>query len=310
MLGLAGRRSKTKKDAAVAPAHEWPIACTSSERAARLIATARSKLEPMASADQFDATKANKAHVELGDIDGVGLLLKIASFQTNADGTVGEEQLQHFEREGAMLIDTLCTSMLNYSVLLSLFLTIYVSLQVAHVGREPYEQAPSPVRPAEEYKLSTTSSTAAAGDTAQFLWPQDPEAFRWVFYVLECFFLSAGTFACTLGLLACTGRFIMLSNLPSVAAKLEYLMGRLKWLAYSSGMVSLSVLLLIVGALPTMLARASAVAFLSACASGLVFLVGVCRIMWASDEVKVQIAEARIVLAASRVVEPYGGWAA
>ena len=129
---------------------------SSSERIARLIA-ARSKLEPMASA-AFDMTnksnrvKANKFHVELGDIDGVGLLLKIASFQTKTDGTVGEDEIRQFEREGALLIDTLCSSMLNYSVLLSLFLTIYVSLQVAHVGRVPYEMAAP-----EDYKLGTTS---------------------------------------------------------------------------------------------------------------------------------------------------------
>ena len=189
MLGLAARRSKNKKDAAVAPVQEWRTTCSSSERIARLIATARSKLEPMASA-AFDMTsrsnrvKANKLHVELGDIDGVGLLLKIASFQTKTDGTVGEDEIRQFEREGALLIDTLCSSMLNYSVLQSLFLTIYVSLQVAHVGRVPYEMAAP-----EEYKLGTTRNTAAAGDAAQFLLPQDPEAFRWVFYVLECTFL-------------------------------------------------------------------------------------------------------------------------
>jgi hypothetical protein len=298
MLGL-GRRSKAKKDVAVAPEHAWPITSTSSERIARLITTARSKLEPMASADHFDTAKANKAHVELGDIDGVGLLLKIASFPLKADGTVGEEELRHFERESTLLIDTLCSSMLNYSVLLSLLLTIFVSLQVAHVGSEPYEQAPL------SHKLGTTRNTAAAGDAAAFLCPQDPESFRWVFYVLECIFLSAGTLVCVLGLGACLGSIIMLSNLPSAASKLEFLMGRLKRLAAASGLLSLSIMLLIVVVLPAVLARASAVAFLCACGSGLVFLILVGRHMRASDEVKVQITEARIVLAevASRRAE-------
>ena len=229
--------------------------------------------------------------MELGDIDGVGLLLKIASMPLKADGTVGEEELRYFEREAALLIDTLSSSMLNYSVLLSLFLTIFISLQVAHVGSEPYEQA------AASPKLGTTRSTAAAGDAAAFLYPQDPESFRWVFYILECFFLSAGTVVCVLGLAACLVRIMMLSNLPSAASKLEYLMGRLKGLAAASGLLSLSLLLLTVGVLPTMLARASAVAFLSACGSGLVFLMLGCRMIWASDEVKVQMAEARVVLA-------------
>jgi hypothetical protein len=332
MLNLAGRRSKAKKDAAVAPL-ERPIARTGAERAARLIATARSKLEPMvASADEgFDAVRANKKHAELGDVDGVGLLLKLASFPTSADGTLSDEDYRHFEREGALLIDTMCSSMLNCepprielwslqcspcphtpstpahiadptfilggadSVVSSLLLTIFVSLQVMNVGSQPYETAAS-----ARHHIGTTSNTAAAGDAAAFLWPHDPEAFRWVFYVLECFFLSLGTPLCTLALLVNLSRLVMLSNLPSVAAKLEYLMGRLKVLMLCTALMFFSLMILVTMALPAMLARASAVAFLSACAAALILVVLFVRYSWASDEIKVQVAEARIVLAASR----------
>ena len=150
---------------------------------------------------------------------------------------------------------------------------------------------------------ATTSNTAASGDAAGFLMPQHAETFRWVCYVLECVFVSLGILLCFIGLFGSMERYMMINNLPSVAAKCEYLMGRLKSLAYVGFVMMLSMLFLVVGALPMILVRASAVAFLSACATGLLFLVWCVWVIAGSDGVDVQIAEAHVVLAASRVRE-------
>ena len=185
------------------------------------------------------------------------------------------------------MVDNISSSLLNFSVLNSLFLTIFVSLQVLHVGREPYEQDTSTL------KLATTRRTNAAGDAAAYLWPQDPEqqeAFRWVCYCLECVFLSLGTLVCGSGLLSTMQRYLMISNLPSVAAQLEHMLGRLQTHSLVGFMMFVSILILLVAVLPMMLVRASAVAFLSASASGLLFLVAALRMAFGGAEMWCQIS--------------------
>ena len=287
MLSAAAMRSRSKRQEQE-PERQRPITRARSERVAHLINTSRSKLEPLANAQSF--ASALKIHQQLGDLDGVGLLLKMASFDAASDGTISEEELRRFEHEGTQIVDALNSSLLNFSVLFSLFLTIFVSLQVLHVGREPYEQA------APTLKLAASPYTAAAGDAATFL-SNDPEAFRWVCYVLEWLLLSIGTLVQTIGLCMTMGRYMTTVNLPSVVAKCEFLLSRPKGSATIVISFLVGPMILLLGVLPMMLVRASAVAFLSACASGLLFLVFFIRATIANDEVKAQLAEVRVVLA-------------
>ena len=80
-----------------------------------------------------------KLVMDLGSQDGIGFLLKMASVETEHDGTISDSELQRFRREGVDLVDVLAAGVLNYSVVLSLFLTIFTSLVVLHAGRGPYD---------------------------------------------------------------------------------------------------------------------------------------------------------------------------
>lgn len=287
-----------KRSASVEPDNhdsrrKFPTMTTSAERTARLIIAARAKLEPLMS-EKLTYKQANKIYAKIGDLDGVGLLLKLVSFDVDADGSsVSDDVLREFQREGALMVDSVTSSLLNFSVLFSLFLTIFVSLQVLHLGGEPYAQATSSL------KLGTTSRTAAAGDAAAFLWSQDAErqeTFRWVCYAVECVFLSLGTLMCGIGLMSTMQRYMMICNLPSVAAQIEHMMGRLQTHSLVGFMMFMSILILIVAVLPMMLVRASAVAFLCASVSGLLFLVLAVRMAFGGEEMWCQIAEVRLVL--------------
>ena len=129
---LAKRRTRSKKSTHVSTDER--------ERVVALVRVVRAKLQPLAAPDQ-DFTciqfkpSAFKLVMDLGSIDGIGFLLKMASVETEHDGTISESELQRFRREGVDLVDGLAAGVLNYSVVLSLFLTIFTSLVVLHAGR-------------------------------------------------------------------------------------------------------------------------------------------------------------------------------
>ena len=192
MLGWS--QSKMRAAAAVAPEAVWPrkrMVSNESQRITGLVTSARQKLEPIAAINlesvvcgTMDPKVSNKFDV-LGGPDGMGFLLKMAVINIEADdGAMSEKERLHFEREFSSLMERLTGQLVNYSVLLSLYLTIYVSLLVLHAGREPYDQAASTL------KLAAASYSAAAGDAASYLWPQDPEGFRFFWYVVEVITLS------------------------------------------------------------------------------------------------------------------------
>ena len=280
----ATRRGRIARSSAVTLVGE-------AERLAALVILARAKLEPIPNAPPYYVSlKTTKVLKPLGNFDGVGFLLKMASFDTDHDGKLSASELERFRYEGDHLIETMVSSLSNYSVLFSLLLTIFVTLQVLHAGKEPYEQNNT-----RTHRLDYT----AAGDAADYLLPRSAEQFRWCFYVLECSLLAVGTLICAVGLVISMLQYTLLANLPSLASKCEVIMSNLPRLTvlWTLMQVGLNVLL---NAVVCILVRVSAVAFLCSATAYVLFITFITYEVTAGGvqaTFRAQQTEARLLLA-------------
>jgi hypothetical protein len=172
----------------------------------------------------FMDPRAGNLYNTLGQDDGVGFLLRTAAFHVDENG-ISHEELARFRDEGSLLIDTACSSLLNFSVVLSLLLTIFVTLQIIHVDRELDDRASL-----IETSMGNGSSAAAAPADS---WPMDLRGVRWWAYVGECVFASLGTYTCLFNLIRAIQQYSALANLPTVVSKCEYIMTDLSRLSSS-----------------------------------------------------------------------------
>ena len=123
-------------------------------------------------------------------------------------------------------MDALQGCVLNYTVLDSLILTIFVSLVVMHAGGNAYAVTTSDV--AQRLGSDPIGDHRAWADLATFLSPMDvptQEAIRRVVYILEYISLAIGTLLCTTGLwetLFSTRRSPLGSLLWSASASSSY----------------------------------------------------------------------------------------
>ena len=251
------------------------------ERVGNVVALARHKLRAFANLDEgmmsyfLFRPKMVAIGVALGGFDGIGALLKMATFDVTGDGVISESDIRSFQSEGALLTEQLQAGTLNYTVVYSLFLTIFVSLAVLHAGRNAYEI------PEEDVALRIGSYYNEEGreifaDLATYAWPADFVAqlsLRRSLYKGEFVSLAFGTVACIIGLLDSLLLYISMSTaLPSVLCKLEYIVGApwrlvvLLWLLFFAAVPSLMLALLFIAA------RASAFATFCFGAGVLLFL--------------------------------------
>ena len=292
---LAKRRTRSKKSTHVSTDER--------ERVVALVRVVRAKLQPLAAPDQdFTCVQfkpsAMKLALDLGSQDGIGFLLKMASVETEHDGTISDSELQRFRREGVDLVDGLASGVLNYSVVLSLFLTIFTSLVVLHAGKGPYDLlVPGP-------RLGSASDTAAAADAADYLWPENAVGLRWGFYVVEWSFLAYGTIVSSAGLMQCVFFYGTLSvHLPSLIAKCELIVAKPSKLTnvFQGFVQGLNALMTV---LPCIAFRASAVAFLSMCAVFVLYFTFQMYIATVGDVVDVLKAQQREARALLRLARP------
>ena len=112
---------------------------------------------------------------------------------------------------------------LNWSVILSLFLTIYVSLAVLHTGNAAYVGS----HQESSFTVDADDDSWAWGDLASFAWPLDEEArhgLRRGLYVAECVFVGFGFSVSFLGLMNVVLLYSAFgTGIPDVLGKLEYL---------------------------------------------------------------------------------------
>ena len=228
------------------------------------------KLQPFAEMDIVPGfgpgSSQAKGHfwklVKLGAGDGIGVLLKLASFCDHATGEVRPEDVARFTHESEPVIELLQASTLNSTVLNSLMLTVLAALTVLHAGGNAYA--------IEQKAVGMRMGDASSGylgwaDLATFCWPEDPlaqESLRRVLYVCECGALGFGMLMCALGLWLSLFFYIAISTgLPNTVAKCEYIVrdpqpaGTASALFFGQSLVGLLL------ALPFITARSSAIAF-------------------------------------------------
>lgn len=268
---------RKKKPAVVVDLTRIAVAADDRTRILQLAATARESLRPFVELDanQFGyfvfKSKVVKTYVnKLGGIDGVGLLLKAGALDVDGDGQIDDAELSRFNDEGASLIDSAQAAMLNYLVVYSLLLTMFISLIVLHVGSGAYAGDD-----AVASGMAVTNGANAFADFASFAWPTDAAAqvrVRQGLYVCEYVCLALGTWRTSHSLFDAIFQYQILSTgLPSTVSKCELLISKPGRLASVATGFGPCIHLLLFG-VDFALARASAVAFFcSTCAHLLLF---------------------------------------
>ena len=258
MLNAAARLKKKRVE---------PVATSSTDAVmddrARILAVAhdaRTRLQDLADLDDltcFLFKPAIKVIVKLGVTDGIGLMLRAARF--GFGGLLTDAEIQRFDHEVVDTIESMSASVLNYSVILSLLLTIYVTLGVLHVGTGPYAGGDDAALRLDAF--------GAAGDAASYLSPADPQSFRFGFYVAECVLIMLGTNVCFAGLLRALAVYNAITvELPSAVARCEYILAKPTRVSAIKDGTQIG-LICLASAVPCILVRSSAVAFL--CAVGM-----------------------------------------
>ena len=159
---------------------------TERERLYSVVCTAREKLRDYLALEDRQLTWFMNGSMssKLGSFDGIGAHIKIASTELADDGSVSDVGVAQFQRDGLALTEAVQSSLLNYAVLLSLLLTVYVSLIALHATRGYEVDGPS----ANEVLLGRTAyERSIYTDVATFAWPDDEvaqrnlrRAFHWI----------------------------------------------------------------------------------------------------------------------------------
>lgn len=210
-------------------------------RAVTAIKRARVLLTPFAEAGSLEPlTWAEKKKIfdktgKLGGPEGIGVLLRLAAVEVSGD-TIAPAAFAQLQAAGEDAMDTIQNLMLNWTVLLSLFLTIYVTLAVIHSGAPAYR----PIDQNEQQLAFATrgedSEYAIWGDLASFAWPDDVEAqagLRRGLYVAECITIVVCLLLCGSGLMTavCIYSFVG-AGLPDALSKIEYLIDALAYVFF------------------------------------------------------------------------------
>ena len=100
-------------------------------RAARVVENARQKLEDLARIPESASIRSiTRAVVKAGDAEGVGALLRLAALRPSRGNALSKTAMVRFRAESERCFDGLQKVALNFSVVTSLFLTIFVALGV------------------------------------------------------------------------------------------------------------------------------------------------------------------------------------
>ena len=204
-------------------------------RGATTVLRARELLRPFAALPSTNLTKIINGADSLGGQEAMGMLLRVANIPLEGGGKISAASFAQLVAEGSAALETLQNTMLNWTILQSLFLTIFVSLAVLNNGAPAYPLSANahlvfvadPQAAASGAARGATSA-AAWGDLASFAAPSDLEAqasIRRGLYVAECALIAAGLVACVVALMTanlCYG--YIGAGLPDALSKVEFLM--------------------------------------------------------------------------------------
>ena len=216
------RMQRNRRVAAPPP----PATTDDATRAVALVQNARQLLKPFADLPERKYMRViNYVSEKLGGPEAAGALLRVARIHLDAGGSrISQAEFSRLISECNELFELLQNILLNWTVILSLFLTIYVTLAVMHSGSVAYEHGTAQTH----WAFGDGSADAGAwSDLATFAWPDDDEAqqgLRRGLYVAECAFVAFGCCLCMCGLMNVLVIYSFFSTaLPDNLTKLEFL---------------------------------------------------------------------------------------
>lgn len=199
-----------------------PIANTSqAARARAVIFRSRQLLKPFAELpNESSIIAVEQLGNRIGGPEVLGALIRAAAIPAEGEH-LSEADFVRFIAEATEVMDQLQSLTLNWSVINSLFLTIFVGMAVMHAGSPAYNGV-DVQRAAFE---SSDDSAYAYGDLASLAWPDDADAaagLRRAFYAAECSLTIVGIVLCLVSILTTVSIYDSLSvSLPNVVAKYE-----------------------------------------------------------------------------------------
>ena len=125
-LRIARARRRVRPVADVISGTSTHVRAEEQARVAATVQKARESLRPFAELPAFTGRtalaggNAGKLYQHLGGVDGVGALLRLATFDEDADGTISAAELSRFKSEGEVLVDSLQSAALNCACFASL----------------------------------------------------------------------------------------------------------------------------------------------------------------------------------------------
>lgn len=289
-------RSLQRKPPTVAPKVGIVLA-SERDRASAVVETCRSRLQEIAHAETINAIKTKM--VRFGGLEGLGLHLRMASIRLEQDDSESSE-FKRLLAEGEKLSELIQNVNLNFTVLLSLFLTIYITLSVLHAGQLAYSVADSSLADAHVERFGRISESRPWTDLATLASTEGEaqQGLRRGLYVGECVSLALGTLICSCGLIESMCQYSTWgAGLPSILARIELLFERPQvlvkpWLYFDGS------LLLLLLAISFVAARASAIASLCGFSAFAFLFYSICSSTFYSSGqlVLAQTREARRIL--------------
>ena len=269
LRGNSKRRTRTMDE----PSN---VTQTDHERVAALVSVARGKLKPFASLAENRAAslqREQKIVNAAGFVDGIGILLFVSAHGTSSEPpAVSRASSQKLLRSAPDLLQGIQNAALNYAVIATLALTVFVTLGVLHAGGNAYGVSP------EEVGLNLDPEHNGAHpftDLATWAWPADALAqanLRRVLYCIECGLIAYGMMLCGICFFEALCLFIVTTTaLPHVLEQLEFLVRsnhKLSTVYYTaSGAFDMIILVM-----PFVAARASAAMFIAVSSGAVGFL--------------------------------------
>ena len=265
MLKHMQRRSSARRRRSV-----QPLAPGDASRAATIVKRCREIIKPLAAlAEKNSGAQTAQCCNNAGGPEVVGALVRFARIDVSGDA-LSPAAYARFRAEGEAIMDMLQNTTLNWTVILSLFLTIYVSLAVMHSGNGAYaidNLAQDPFGADDE-----SSQFLAWRDLASYAWPGDDEAaqagLRRSFYIGECVCIALGMFFCSSGLLNTLIIYSVFgAAFPDVESKVEFMCDNPNSMAYLWFSFDFAVMVLPL-AVGFVTARSSAVMSIAAFSAG------------------------------------------
>ena len=188
------------------------------ERSERLVLTSCNHLQHWVSWKKTGRDLGLYYSYKLGEADGVGTILRIAS-SGDADGKFSPEALDDFRSKMDRWSDEVLNSLNTQSVIVSLMLTVYIPLLLSEVS-----YGPGGASAIAAFADAQGQNNAAWGDLPSIVAPDDPWWARRHLYVAECALLSLAIVTCFIGLLDCSTMSDLLHALPSPILKADYML--------------------------------------------------------------------------------------